>query len=142
MFLLSSAKVALTNMGPRAKPKVFSVSLTQNFQRGRQVWKTQAGGVPWLPSFFPTTTCLGGSTSGARASVQHLRETFSDPVEVILGTGPRGQELRHRLFPARCFTVGSGTLQGPWRSLQGRPRRKLCQGSRCPGSQSHRDDCA
>ena len=40
MFLLSSAKVALTNIGPRAKPKVFSVSLTQNFQRGRQVWKT------------------------------------------------------------------------------------------------------
>lgn len=40
MFLLSSAKVAFTNMGPRAKPRLFSVSLTQNFQRGRQVWKT------------------------------------------------------------------------------------------------------
>lgn len=63
MFLLSSAKVALTNMGPRAKPKVFSVSLTQNFQRGRQVWKTQVRGVTWPPSFFPTPVCLGGGTS-------------------------------------------------------------------------------
>lgn len=35
--LLSSAKVALTNMAPRAKPRLLSVSLMQNFQRGRQV---------------------------------------------------------------------------------------------------------
>lgn len=37
MLLLSSEKVALTNMGLKAKPRLFSVSLTQNFQRGRQV---------------------------------------------------------------------------------------------------------
>lgn len=51
MFLLSSAKVAFTNMGPRAKPRLFSVSLTQNFQRGRQVWKTHmaaSGTHTWL----------------------------------------------------------------------------------------------
>ena len=35
--LLSSAKVALTNMAPSAKPRLLSVSLMQNFQRGRQV---------------------------------------------------------------------------------------------------------
>ena len=45
MFLLSSAKVSLTNMGPRAKPKLFSVSLTQNFQRGRQVCKQKGEGL-------------------------------------------------------------------------------------------------
>lgn len=39
--LLSSAKVALTNMAPRAKPRLLSVSLTQNFQRGRQVCMAQ-----------------------------------------------------------------------------------------------------
>lgn len=37
--MLSSAKVALTNMAPRAKPRLLSVSLMQNFQRGRQVCK-------------------------------------------------------------------------------------------------------
>lgn len=80
MFLLSSAKVALTNMGPRAKPRVFSVSLTQNFQRGRHVWKTQVRGVTWH--------CLSGRRdSGVRASVQNWRETFPDPAEVILGPG-------------------------------------------------------
>ena len=82
MFLLSSAKVALTNMGPRAKPKVFSVSLTQNFQRGRHVWKTQVRRVCWhyLSRKWH---------SGVRASVQNLRETFPDPAEVIVGTGPK-----------------------------------------------------
>ena len=81
MFLLSSAKVALSNMGPRAKPRVFSVSLTQNFQRGRQVWKTQVRGVIWH--------CLSGRRdSGVRASVQSWRETFPDPAEVILGPNP------------------------------------------------------
>lgn len=35
--LLSSAKVSLTNMAPRAKPRALSVSLTQSFQRGVQL---------------------------------------------------------------------------------------------------------
>lgn len=38
--LLSSAKVSLTNMAPRAKPKALSVSLTHSFQRGVQLCKT------------------------------------------------------------------------------------------------------
>ena len=37
MALLSSAKVALTNMAPRAKPRALSVSLTHSFQRGVQL---------------------------------------------------------------------------------------------------------
>lgn len=37
MVLLSSAKVALTNMAPRAKPRALSVSLTHSFQRGVQL---------------------------------------------------------------------------------------------------------
>lgn len=37
MALLSSVKVALTNMAPRAKPRALSVSLTHSFQRGVQL---------------------------------------------------------------------------------------------------------
>lgn len=37
MALLSSAKVSLTNMAPRAKPRALSVSLTHSFQRGVQL---------------------------------------------------------------------------------------------------------
>lgn len=43
--LLSSAKVALTNMAPSAKPRLLSVSLMQNFQRGRQVCAGQDAAV-------------------------------------------------------------------------------------------------
>lgn len=39
MALLSSAKVSLTNMVPRAKPSALSVSLTHSFQRGVQLCK-------------------------------------------------------------------------------------------------------
>lgn len=65
MLLLSSAKVALTNIGPRAKPKLFSVSLTQNFHRGRQVWKHKGQGL-LVPSCFPTLVHPGGSSSWGR----------------------------------------------------------------------------
>lgn len=58
MLLLSSAKVALTNMGPRAKPKLFSVSLTQNFHRGRQVWKHKGEGL--LGSVLLPDPCWSG----------------------------------------------------------------------------------
>lgn len=77
MLLLSSAKVALTNMGPRAKPKLFSVSLTQNFHRGRQVWEHKGEGL--LGPILLPNPCPSGRkqpTAGARASFQNLRETF------------------------------------------------------------------
>lgn len=66
--LLSSAKVALTNMAPKAKPRLLSVSLMQNFQRGRQVCMGQEGVIsggtakaPHLPSPLPHWAM--GSTS-------------------------------------------------------------------------------
>lgn len=101
MFLLSSAKVAFTNMGPRAKPRLFSVSLTQNFQRGRQVWKTRTwlsvGSAPFLPAPLIWGLVLpgwgGGGVGGCLCFLPELqRDTFSDPVGATLGTEPR----RHR----------------------------------------------
>lgn len=62
MFLLSSAKVSFTNMGPRAKPKLFSVSLTHNFQRGRQVCKQREG--DWAPASLQLGPLLPSRTSG------------------------------------------------------------------------------
>lgn len=83
MLLLSSAKVSLTNMGPRAKPRLFSVSLTQNFQRGRQVCKRGGRGY-WGPASFPRLLFVGEKApGGAPASCQSFKETFADPGEVI-----------------------------------------------------------
>lgn len=93
MFLLSSAKVAFTNMGPRAKPRLFSVSLTQNFQRGRQVWKTHmavSGTHTWLfvrrVLLLPAAFHPGTVPPGACAFFWSLGDTFSGPVEATLGT--------------------------------------------------------
>lgn len=51
---LSSAKVAFTNMAPKTKPRLLSVSLMQYFQRGRQVcrgrWSLAPSSGLWLPS--------------------------------------------------------------------------------------------
>lgn len=75
MLLLSSAKVALTNMGPNAKPRLFSVSLTQNFQRGRQVWKTQVGELTG-PQPFVSRSFREVVPCGAHVSFWKFRESF------------------------------------------------------------------
>lgn len=75
MFLLSSAKVAFTNMGPRAKPRLFSVSLTQNFQRGRQVWKTRTWVSVGSAPFLPGPLIWGLVPPGACAFFWSFRET-------------------------------------------------------------------
>lgn len=95
MFLLSSAKVAFTNMGPRAKPRLFSVSLTQNFQRGRQVWKTHtavSGTHTWLS--VGRALLPGPFHPEWRHQGPVLSRGPSDPVETTLGTEPRRLKVR------------------------------------------------
>lgn len=117
MFLLSSAKVSLTNMGPRAKPKLFSVSLTQNFQRGRQVWEDK-----WEGWFGPVLLLPNPCPSGARTSFQNFRETFLNPAEILLGTGPRGPATP--LCTTMSYFLNAGSTRGVPSTHQSEPWRQ------------------